>query len=293
MKKAIPRSRSSKIICAAIVTAACIGIVFLFWKVYQANNAPKAVTRKSMETQDTLGLYAPAKKDIAMQLVSAAENSSLDWKSQYSYIEYNVEGNDKENRGYTGGIIGFTSATGDMLDLIKQYDKISPNNKLSKYILALEKVNGSSSQTGLESSFVDDWQAAATDSNFKRAQDELRDKIYFNPAVGLAKRDGLRTLGQFAYYDAAVMHGPGDSDGELISIRSEALKHAKPPAQGGKEVDYLNAFLDARKAEMLKEEGHSDTGRVDTMQRKFLREDNFNLDPPLTFSIYGDDYTIK
>ncbi len=29
------------------------------------------------------GLRDPAKKDIAMQLVSSAENSSLDWKAQY------------------------------------------------------------------------------------------------------------------------------------------------------------------------------------------------------------------
>ena len=29
----------------------------------------------------------PAKKDVAMQLVSSAENSSLDWRAQYSYIE--------------------------------------------------------------------------------------------------------------------------------------------------------------------------------------------------------------
>ena len=48
----------------------------------------------------------PAKKEIAMQLVSAAENSTLCWKEQYKYIEYNVENNDKENRGYTGGIVG-------------------------------------------------------------------------------------------------------------------------------------------------------------------------------------------
>ncbi|MGW2059062.1 chitosanase, partial [Streptomyces sp. NPDC001840] len=33
------------------------------------------------------GLDDPAKKEIAMQLVSSAENSSLDWKAQYGYIE--------------------------------------------------------------------------------------------------------------------------------------------------------------------------------------------------------------
>ena len=56
-------------------------------------------------------LDTPAKKEIAMQLVSSAENSSLDWRAQYSYIEDIQDG-----RGYTAGIIGFCSGTGDMLD---------------------------------------------------------------------------------------------------------------------------------------------------------------------------------
>src|SRR5262245_29952809 len=56
-------------------------------------------------------LSDPAKKEIAMKLVSSAENSSLDWKAQYKYIEDIGDG-----RGYTAGIIGFCSGTGDMLD---------------------------------------------------------------------------------------------------------------------------------------------------------------------------------
>src|SRR3954470_9467422 len=80
------------------------------------------------------GLNDPSKKEIAMQLVSAAENSSLDWKAQYAYIEYNVEHNAKENRGYTAGIVGFTSRTHDMLELVEYYNKIVPQNPLSAYI---------------------------------------------------------------------------------------------------------------------------------------------------------------
>src|SRR5512133_1186688 len=78
------------------------------------------------------------KREIAMMLVSSAENSSLDWRAQYGYIEYNVEGNAAENRGYTGGIIGFTSKTGDMYEMVKYYNTIAPNNPLSKYLSALQ-----------------------------------------------------------------------------------------------------------------------------------------------------------
>src|SRR5262249_20678143 len=89
----------------------------------------------AQSTQPTsLGLRDPAKKEIAMELVSTAENSSLDWKAQYGYIEYNVEHNDKENRGYTAGIIGFTSRTHDMLELVGYYQKIAPDNPLTTYL---------------------------------------------------------------------------------------------------------------------------------------------------------------
>lgn len=240
-------------------------------------------------------LHNTQKKDIAMQLVSAAENSSLDWKAQYAYIEYNVEGNEAENRGYTAGIIGFTTKTGDLLDLVRYYKQLSPGNVLEKYIPALEKVNGSSSTAGLGTTFANDWKAAASaaDGKFRQAQDYERDRVYFNPAVNLAKQDGLRTLGQFAYYDAAVMHGPDDWGGGLLNIRAKALKKAKTPAQGGDEKTYLNAFLDERKAEMLREAGHSDTTRVDTAQRMFLQAGNLDLNTPLTFSVYGDRFTIN
>ena len=117
------------------------------------------------------GLRDPAKKEIAMQLVSAGENSSLDWKAQYGYIEYNVENDDDENRGYTGGIVGFTSRTHDMLELVRYYDRISPNNPLTRFLPALEEVDGTSSRSGLGDPFIEAWEAAAeTDPKFRDAQ---------------------------------------------------------------------------------------------------------------------------
>jgi chitosanase len=113
--------------------------------------------------------------------------------------------------------------------------------------------------------------------------------MYFKPAVTLAVSDGVRALGQFAYYDAAVMHGVSG----LRSIRTAALKTAKTPAQGGDEMAYLKAFLDARVAEMKTEEAHSDTSRVDTAQRAFLKNANLDLNVPLTWKVYGDKFLIS
>ncbi|MFF1920397.1 chitosanase [Streptomyces sp. NPDC058221] len=233
------------------------------------------------------GLDDPAKKDIAMQLVSSAENSSLDWKSQYTYIEDIGDG-----RGYTAGIIGFCSGTGDMLDLVELYTQREPGNPLAEYLPALREVDGTDSHEGLDPGFTDAWEAAADDPAFQQAQNDERDRVYFDPAVSRGKSDGLGTLGQFAYYDAIVMHGDGGDSTSFGSIRERALAQAKPPAQGGDEVTYLNAFLDARVWAMKQEEAHSDTSRVDTAQRVFLQDGNLNLDPPLDWKVYGESFHI-
>jgi chitosanase len=281
-----------------ILAVVCIGAcVFIAGSNSRADDSAPPTTRAAAPTTQKTsliipGLKDPAKKDIAMQLVSAAENSSLDWKAQYGYIEYNVEGNEKENRGYTAGIIGFTSKTHDMLELVEYYDQIDPGNLLEQYLPALRGVDGTSSQTGLGKAFVRDWKLAGKDAKFRAAQDHERDRVYFDPAVDQAQRDGLRTLGQFIYYDAIVMHGPGDDADSFGGIRSAAMKKAKIPAEGGDEVTYLNAFLDARVAAMKMEQGHTDTTRVDTMQRVFVTAGNLDLALPLRFKVYGDAYKI-
>ena len=71
------------------------------------------------------GLAAPQKKEYAMKLVSSAENSSLNWRAQYRYIEDIHDG-----RGYTAGIIGFCSGTGDMLEVVRAFTRAKPHNGL-------------------------------------------------------------------------------------------------------------------------------------------------------------------
>lgn len=231
----------------------------------------------------SIPLDDPRLTEVAMQLVSSAENSSLDWRAQYSYIEDIGDG-----RGYTAGIIGFCSGTGDMLELVEAYTDAEPDNPLASYLPALKAVNGTDSHEGLDPDFMDAWQTAAEDPAFQAAQDTERDDVYFDPAVAQAKADGLQALGQFAYYDAAVMHG---FDG-MLAIRDAALATAKPPADGGDETAYLSAFLDERELEMNTEEAHSDTTRVSTGQRVFLDAGNLALRPPLRWSVYGDAYEI-
>jgi chitosanase len=231
----------------------------------------------------TSDLASPANKEIAMELLSSAENSTLDWRAEYGYIEDIHDG-----RGYTGGIIGFTSGTGDMVAVVRMYTRARPRNPLARFLHALRRVDGTASHRGLGVAFVTAWKRAARDPAFRRAQRIERDRSYFDPAARLAKSDGLRALGQFAYFDAAVVHGV---DG-LAAIRARTLARAETPARGGEEVSYLNAFLDQRDIEMRREAAHADVSRIETEQRVFLREGDLDLIPPLRWSTYGDRYVI-
>ncbi|MEU6392591.1 chitosanase [Streptomyces sp. NPDC046939] len=229
------------------------------------------------------GLAAPDKKELAQRLVSSAENSTLDWRGQYGYIEDIDDG-----RGYTAGIVGFCTGTHDLLALVERYTRARPGNGLARYLPALRAVDGTDSHEGLGHGFRAAWRAEAKVAAFRKAQDAERDRVYFDPAVRLAKGDGLGALGQFIYYDALVMHGRSG----LRDLRERAMREADTPAEGGSEKEYLDIFLDARVARMRTERAHQDTSRVETAQRAFLYDGNLSLRTPLTWRVYGDTYRV-
>ncbi|GAB3400260.1 hypothetical protein GCM10027515_07860 [Schumannella luteola] len=107
------------------------------------------------------------------------------------------------------------------------------------------------------------------------------------------KKDGVGALGQFIYFDALVMHGPGSDHASFGGIRATARKHASPPSEGGDETEWLNAVLDARVKVVREEAAHDDTSRVDTEQRTFLKARNLDLRTPLVWRTYGDRYEIS
>ncbi|MCZ9350609.1 chitosanase [Streptomyces mutabilis] len=253
----------------------------------------KSRAEQEREADDALiadlppGLADPAKKELAQQLVSSAENSTTEWRTSYGTIEDLGDG-----CGYTAGIIGFCTATHDLLTLVERYTKAHPDNGLATYLPALREVDGTDSHEGLDPGFTAAWQAEAERPEFRKAQEEERDRVYFEPAVRLAKLDGLGTLGQFVYFDAMVFHGP-DTDAEgFYGLRERAMEKAKTPGQAGSEKAYLTAFLDVRREAMLAKRPGIDTSRVDTAQRRWLRDGNLDLDVPLVWEMYGDTYRL-
>lgn len=219
-------------------------------------------------------------------LVASAENSSLDYQRQYRYIEDIGDG-----RGYTAGIIGFTSGTGDLLKVVTRYQKLAPNNRLVKYLPALRRANGHATHRGLGPDFVRDWRRAAQDRRLIQAQNDLVTQMYLRPAVRAAQEDGLSPLGQYIYYDAMVVHGPGAGATSFGGLRRAAKQRAKTPRQGGPAKTYLQTFLTVRAKVMRQEAAHHDLSRLNA-QWQFVCAGKDELQLPLTWEMYGQQFTL-
>lgn len=228
------------------------------------------------------------RRETTFALVSSAENSTTNYHRQYGYIEDIGDG-----RGYTAGIIGFTTANGDLRQVIQRYVHLNPNhNALKPYLPALKSAVGSSTHHGLGRPFIKAWHQAAKDPQLTQAENYILDAECLNPVLRAAKQDNLSPLGQYIYYDAMVVHGPGKDKSSFGGIRRQAKRLAKTPRQGGNETHYLQAFLKARTPIMRQEAAHHDLSRLNA-QRQFIRDKNFQLQRPLKWQMYGDRYHLN
>src|SRR4051794_23470289 len=176
MKRITQLSRSgAALLVIALSVLGTVAITVVHW--------PSPDGHSSAELPDPsdprLSLMVDAeRKHRAAQITSTFENSALEL--QYGYVE-----NIGDGRGITAGRAGFTSATGDLLLLIRRYTDAKPDNVLAPYIPPLVAVTGTDSVNGLDG-LADAWTDAAEDPNFCRLQDQLVDELYFVPAMTMA-----------------------------------------------------------------------------------------------------------
>ena len=118
------------------------------------------------------GLEDRRKKEFALQMISSAENSTLTWRNAFGYIEDIGDG-----RGYTAGIVGFTSGTSDLLAVVTEYTRRKPGNVLARYLPALRTVNGSDSHAGLDPGFPSAWKGAAKDPVLQKVEEGACERL--------------------------------------------------------------------------------------------------------------------
>jgi chitosanase len=246
-------------------------------------------------------------REKAFRLTSTAENSTVDWWEQYGYIE-----DIRDGRGYTGGLVGFTSATGDMLDLVEDYAARRPEDtalagfppglracaELGDTVDEAEYgVSGGRASdlaaAELGPGFLAAWATAArNDGVFRECQRDHRDQRYWRPALRAAEADGVGPLGVALYYDTSVNHGH-DPDlstyGTFDWIRAHAA--GAPPSRNGDEVAWLAGWLHTR-AEVLDAWGDNPSdGRI-SLFRRLVDVGDLDLAAPIEWSVYGDAFVM-
>ena len=237
----------------------------------------------------------PVVKEKALQITSTAENSTVNWWEQYDYIEDIGDG-----RGYTAGIVGFTSGTSDMLKLVENYTTATPTNGLSKFIDELRQIDAApyDQRPALSHSLLDPqnftaaWAAEAAKPEFQKAQDAERDRVYWAPALAAAKADGVGPLGLWLLYDISVNHGPGTDSESFGGIVAAARTQSPPPSQGGNEASYLRA-LDEKRTAVLTSWGDNQPNGRDEATRQLIDAGEFALAVPVTWSMYGTSFTMS
>ncbi|MGJ3559642.1 chitosanase [Streptomyces sp. INA 01156] len=218
---------------------------------------------------------------MAFEITSTAENATTDWTTAYGYIE-----DIGDQRGYTAGLVGFCSGTGDMLVLVRNYINLSPNNPLAQYLPGLEYCAevgygpgaSAAAATRLGPAYIAAWKdAAKNDPVFRQAQRDLRKKSYWDDALAQALADGVSPLGLALYYDVLVNHGPGNDYQSFGGILAAArASTSKPPSQGGAEGVWLLKLCDLRDA-VLAEWGDLQEDGRSVAFRHLIGTGNFNL----------------
>ncbi len=235
----------------------------------------------------------PTEKRLAEQLISLFENGTTE--IQYSYAEHLEDG-----RGITAGKAGFTTATGDVLEVVKRYTERKPRNPLAVFLPRLEELADEESDdtSGLEG-FEDAWHKVAEDPTFRQIQDEVVDRLYYYVAMDYCRDLGLKTpLAKAVIYDTIIQHGDGDDpDGLPALIAKMEMEVGGNPLTGVDEELWLESFLQVRRNcleyadnEETREVWSESVGRVDVFMA-IAESGNYDLNPPI--EIDTDEYDMK
>ncbi|DBA03926.1 TPA: hypothetical protein N0F65_010579 [Lagenidium giganteum] len=248
---------------------------------FQSPAAQAAPSNATIPIDSIGGGLTTGDLDTIMSLVSIAENSNTKWFENYNYCE-----DIGDDRGFTVSLVGFCSGTGDLLDVFRDIKHLSSNHALASFIPALEKVSGSPSHSGLEKlcSSI----AQNGDQVYQRAVWNGIKKFYLDTAITWAAKKKLEsTFSKGFLFDVALNHGADGMD--------QVAKYIKSPAEGGQEVEYMQAYIQARIYLVKHVDKSTNNGQDDRMKmwKSILDKNNLKLQRPIKdLKCYGDSYQI-
>ena len=225
---------------------------------------------------------------LADQVVSLFENATP--VVQYCAIEDIHDG-----RGYTAGKAGFTTATGDLYQLILKYKNSNPDSPFNRIEATLKARadHESPSLEGLEQ-LPEIWKSVCETQAFVAAQDELTDQFYKTPALRLQEHFKLKSpLAFLILYDTAIQHGDGEGPD---SINGVIRKMGDLPRD---EFSFLSKFLVARESVLLHPADAATTtawsesvDRVHALMR-LLNARNFELKTPFILQVWNREWHLN
>lgn len=224
------------------------------------------------------------------KVVSIFENGTP--TIQYSYISALGDG-----RGYTAGRAGFTTATGDLVTVLKRYATKRPVTpewpELELLIPTLQRLaDQQSSDISLLTRLPFLWRKSAEDPKFRASQNEINDSLYRNPARETCRRLKLPSaLSLLVIYDSIVQHGDGDDEDGL-----KALIRRSGPASN--ERTFITSFLHVRRADLLNPsnpgttvEWRDSVGRVDALE-ELVTAGHWALETPFILNVWNSHFSL-
>jgi Glycosyl hydrolase family 46/Ricin-type beta-trefoil lectin domain-like len=215
--------------------------------------------------------------------------------------QYALVVNQFDARGYVAGIGDFSTANGQVLEVVETYTARVGSNVLSRdYLAALQRhAHDGSGDVDDLAGFPEAWRQASADPAFRQVQDNTMERLYFNPARATSQSLGLTTaLGLAIIYDSLIQHGNTDRADALPTLVDRATASVGGRPGEVAEREWLTAFLKVREATLTNptDPAHaeiwpSSVGRVEALATLLARHHD-DLAPPIDADPYGTDHVI-
>ncbi|KAI8808058.1 lysozyme-like domain-containing protein [Cladochytrium replicatum] len=236
------------------------------------------------------GLYIPppetfiplstCQASIIQQMTNIYENSRVQFS--YDYCE-----NFNDGRGYTSGIVGFTTGTFDANIVVQRYVQLGGTD-FNAFLATLASKGSSGSTDGLDG-YCDTWRNAASNPLFRQAQDEIASSMYWSPALAKSNELGLKLPVSFGFmYDSWIQHGEGEKEG-VLSMLSQV--RTSPAVD---EMAWLREFFNVRTTVLDTTSGWQGTSyRVRSYQYVADNSPNFGEGPIVILDNDGNPMNIE